>query len=585
MADGRADSAAEGALGAELRMMLAAFWASRERRRLILLALALVAVVGATAYAQILLNAWNRPFYDALTRRDSAGFMHQLGVFAGLAGALLVLNVTQMWLNQTSRIVLRRGLVNDLLDRWLAPLRAFRLANAGEIGANPDQRVAADAQHLTDLTTDLGIGLLQASLLLFSFIGVLWELSSGMSMTVGGVTFAPPGYMVWWALFYAGAASALSWRVGRPLIRLDAEHYAREADLRYELVRVSQSVEAIALYGGEAAERARLDQTFEALMKVLRRIVGAVTGLTWVTAGYGWFTLVAPILVAAPSYFAGRMTFGELMMAVGAFNQVQQSLRWFVDNFSAIADWRATLLRVASFREAAEGMDRLGAEAGRIETVESPDGGLHFSGLCISGPAGTVRLKEDPAVIAAGERVLVTGGHGASKTLFFRALNGIWPWGRGRIARPATGMMFVPARAYLPTGTLRACVTYPLPEDAFPAAAVSEVLEAVGLGRLATDLTRFHRWDRHLSVNEAQCLAFARALLQRPAWLVIDDALTFLEPVARARIERLLIGRLEGTAILSIGHDGSVPGFYHRTLELELDPDGPCFVPGEAARS
>src|SRR5260370_41740552 len=121
------------------------------------------------------------------------GLVEQLGGFAGLAGILLVLNVAQTWLNQTSKVVLREGLVHGLLNEWLPPLRAFRLSNLGAMGANPDQRLQADAQHLTDLSTDLGIGLLQSTLLLLSFIGVLWGLSRGMFLSFAGHTFAPPG--------------------------------------------------------------------------------------------------------------------------------------------------------------------------------------------------------------------------------------------------------------------------------------------------------------------------------------------------------------------------------------------------------
>src|SRR5215831_19264759 len=336
----------------QIARLIAAFWASRERNQLLLLALGLVAVVAATAYMQIRLNAWNRPFYDALTHKDIPAVVTQLRVFAELAAVLLVLNVSQVWLNQTSRVVLRQGLVHDLLNEWLKPTRAFRLSNAGPIGQNPDQRLHADAQHLTELMTDLGIGLLQATLLLLSFIGVLWVLSQHMVVPFAGHRFQVPGYMVWCALLYAGTASFLSWRVGRPLITLDAERYAREADMRFALVRANEEIEGITIYGGESDEKEHLNQVFASVLEVSRRIVGATTQLTWITAGYGWFTLVAPILVAAPSYLTGEMSFGELMVAVGAFNQVQTSLRWFVDNFSTIADWRATLLRVASFRGA-----------------------------------------------------------------------------------------------------------------------------------------------------------------------------------------------------------------------------------------
>ncbi|HEY2340538.1 MAG TPA: SbmA/BacA-like family transporter, partial [Steroidobacteraceae bacterium] len=359
----------------QIQRMAAAFWAARERNQLLLLCAGLVIVVAATAFMQIRLNAWNQPFYDALTHKDMRGFVRQLVVFAELAAVLLVLNVSQVWLNQTSRVVLRQGLGHDLLNEWLKPTRAFRLSNAGPIGQNPDQRLHADAQHLTELMTDLGIGLLQATLLLLSFIGVLWVLSQHMVVPFAGHRFQLPGYMVWCALLYAGTASFLSWRVGRPLITLDAERYAREADMRFALVRANEEIEGITIYGGESDEKQHLNQVFATVLEVSRRIVGATTQLTWITAGYGWFTLVAPILVAAPSYLTGEMSFGELMVAVGAFNQVQTSLRWFVDNFSTIADWRATLLRVASFRGAVATMDSLGESTSRIALEEgsTPD--------------------------------------------------------------------------------------------------------------------------------------------------------------------------------------------------------------------
>ena len=317
------DSASLKSLFSDVIWMASAFWVSRQRNKLLTLAVALVAVVGATAYMQIRLNSWNRPFYNALTNKDMPGFLTQLGVFGKIAGILLVLNVVQMWLNQSSKVVLRQGLVNDLLNQWLKPKRAFRLSNSGPLGANPDQRLQADAQHLTDLSTDLGIGLLQSSLLLFTFVGVLWGLSNGQFLPIAGRDFAPPGYLVWCALVYAGFASYLSWRVGRPLINLNAEHYAREADFRFALVRVNEHIDGITLYGGEADERERLNSVFGGVLDISWRIVNSVTRLTWVTAGYGWFTIIAPILVAAPAYFRSNISFGELMVIVGAFNQVQ----------------------------------------------------------------------------------------------------------------------------------------------------------------------------------------------------------------------------------------------------------------------
>ena len=568
-------------LFAQVARLVAAFWASRERNQLLLLAAALVAVVAATAYMQIRLNAWNRPFYDALTHKDIPQFISQLRVFAELAAVLLVLNVSQVWLNQTSRVVLRQGLVHDLLNEWLKPMRAFRLSNAGSIGQNPDQRLHADAQHLTDLMTDLGIGLLQSTLLLLSFIGVLWVSSQHMFLPFAGHRYYIPGYMVWCALFYASTASFLSWLVGRPLIGLDAERYAREANLRFALVRANEEIEGFTIYGGEADEKGHLNRVFDSVLEVSRRIVGATTRLSWITSGYGWFTIVAPILVAAPTYLTGSMSFGELMLVVGAFNQVQTSLRWFVDNFSSIADWRATLLRVASFRGALVTMDSLGESTSRIDLEETGSPTIRLDDLQVAAPAGAINLSESHVDLAPGERVLISGERGEERTLLFRAMIGLWPWGSGRIARPPReSMMFLPERAYVPPGTLRTALCYPCATHEFDDAAAVRALTAVGLERLQPLLDTTERWDQRLNDDEKQLLAIARVILQRPQWVVLNEALEILDPASRRRTEALFSGDLARVGLINIGRETDRE-FFMRRVQLRTDPQGPTFSPGD----
>src|SRR5271168_4756565 len=346
------DEIANSGLRPQLAMMVRALWAAPVRNILLLLSGALFVVIAVTAYGQIRLNTWNQPFYDALSRRDFAQFLDQLGVFGLIAGTLLVLNVGQRWLGETLKLKLRQGLGLDLIHNWLVPGRAFRLTNAGPMGVNPDQRMHEDARHLTELSADLGIGLLQSSILLATFVKVLWSLSNNFAFHFDGRQIVIPGYMVWAAVVYSGSASLVSYWVGNTLVDRNAQRYAREADLRFSLVRVNEHIDAITLSGGEADEARRIELDLTAVLKATARLVTGLTNLNWITGGYGWFTLVAPILAAAPLYFAGSITFGGLMLASGAFMQVQGSLRWFVDNFSSIADWRATLLRVAGFRRA-----------------------------------------------------------------------------------------------------------------------------------------------------------------------------------------------------------------------------------------
>jgi vitamin B12/bleomycin/antimicrobial peptide transport system ATP-binding/permease protein len=564
----------------QMLIMFRAFWASPQRTKILLLGAALVVVIGATAFGQIRLNAWNRPFYDALARKDLSEFLDQLMVFGVIAGGLLVLNVAQAWLNQMTKLRLREGLVRDLFEEWLKPRRAFHLTNAGKMGANPDQRIHEDARHLTELSADLGIGLLQSSLLLGSFIGVLWILSGNVTFHVSGRSFAIPGYMVWCALLYAGIASWISWCVGRPLIQLNSERYAREAELRFALVRLNEHIDSVALYGGEQDEKQRLTTELEDVLRVMRRIVSAATRLTWITAGYGWFTLIAPILVAAPGYFGGNLSFGALMMVVGAFIQVQQALRWFIDNFSTIADWRATLLRIASFRATVVTMDRLGAAENRIEFVEAPAGTFTFENLEIATPKGSTTLSERHVEIAPGDRVLIVGDPGTGKTILFRAIAGLWPWGSGRIALPSSnGVMFIPRQPYVPLGTLRAALAYPSPQTAYKDEELVAVLQCAGLNRLSSSLDRVARWDRELTDDEQQCLVFTRILLHKPRWVVIDEVLDALEDDARKRVISLFNNGLKDAAIINIGRPEGKSHFFTRVLHLMKDPHGRCFLP------
>jgi putative ATP-binding cassette transporter len=379
--------------------------------------------------------------------------------------------------------------------------------------------------------------------------------------------------MVWAAIVYSGSASLLSYRVGRGLIDRNAQRYAREADLRFSLVRVNEHIDAIAVSAGEADEERRIEIDLAAVLTATARLVTGLTNLTWITAGYGWFTLVAPILAAAPLYFAGNISFGGLMMASGAFIQVQSSLRWFVDNFSTIADWRATLLRVASFRRAMIDSDVLHDIEGRIAVVAGDPGKINIDDLEIASPAGATMLEEKKVQISAGERVLIVGETGTGKTLLFRALAGLWPWGAGRITRPrGEEILYLPRTPYLPPGTLREVLAYPSATAAFDAAAYANALVRLELERLVPLLDVSRRWDRELSEDEQQTLAFARVVLHAPPWVLIDEVLDSLDEDARRCILDLFIKDLPHTGVIHIGRADAHDHVFSRVLHLVKDP-------------
>lgn len=544
-------------------------------RRVVAIFAVSTVVTIANMFGQVELNEWNGQFFDAVGRKDLSGFVHHLWTFLVIIAVLLALTVAQTFLQERLKFRLREWITRHLLVEWLKPLRVYQLGFAGQYGHNPDQRIQEDTRLLGDYSADLGCGMVYSLLQIAAFVGVLWALSAQVTFQVAGHNIAIPGYMVWCALGYALIGSSLTWLVGRPLIALNGERYAREAEFRFALVRVNESGESIALHGGEKDEQRHLEAALAAVVDTMRRISSSLAHLTWITSGTGWLSLVVPILVAAPAYFGGSLTLGGLIMVAGAFSQVQGAMRWFVDNFSRLADWRAAVHRVARFREALDNLPAVEAGAEEIKRAPHPDGHLAFEGVRVLLPDGHIIIDDATVSIAPGERVLIVGDTGRGKSTLFRAVAGLWPWGSGTILTPPPGTMaFLPQRPYLPLGTLRNALSYPSATDAFPDADIRKALERCDLGNLVPKLDRTERWDKELSLGEQERLAFARLLLHKPGWVFLDEATAALDEDSQRRVMRLFDDELKQTTLLSIGHRPDLAVYHTRTLQLVHGLDG-----------
>lgn len=311
-------------------------------------------IILTTTYMQVTLNRWNAPFYQAIQDRDLDSFIGQLIIFAYIAAALTILNVTQTFVSKRLSISIRRGLVSDLLEKWLIDNGGRELHLLGSpLAEHADQRIHSDVRSLAETTTGLAVGLVQSVILLASFVTILWTLSPEFQFNVLNYDLILPGYLVWAALFYAGLTSGLNRLVGRHLVELNSLREAREAEFRTSLVQADMALHANRPSSeSDEAITFKTTLTFAALLDALKRIAVAETNLVWVSGGFGWLAIVVPIIAAAPAYFSGNLDFGGLMMAVGAFNQVHGGLRWNVNNFLAIAEWKAHLARVTQFRKA-----------------------------------------------------------------------------------------------------------------------------------------------------------------------------------------------------------------------------------------
>jgi len=565
----------DGQFWAQALPLLRALNASSYRNKLAWMFGGITLVIITNTFGQIKLNAWLGSFYDTLVQRSLSTLAHELLIFLVIVGGLLCLVVAQTWLQETMKVKLREWLTHDLMDQYLKPRRAYLLTQAGEDGANPDQYIQADARHLAEMSASLLIGLFQATLLLASFIGVLWALSSQVVFTWGDSSFTIPGYMVWCALAYAITGSWLTWLVGHPLIKLNAERYAKEADLRFAIVRINETAEAVAMGRGEADERRTADSSITSVIDLGCKLANGLSKLTWITSGYGWLAIIVPILVAVPGFFSGKLTIGGLMMVVGAFNQVQNSLRWFVDNFPAIADWRATLLRVSRFRNGLYELEP-NPETGLsgITVGPHPAGQMSFEDLSLDQQGSTVSFATSRIEVRQGERVLIENAPDCDKTLFLRALAGLWTEGTGSILLPpAESIMFLPARAHFRIGTLRDAMTYPTDQGVFDDAMISAALVRVGLMHLVERLDDKGRWDRALPAHEQQRLVLARLVLHRPDWVLFEDIATTANERDIPLLRSVLTRELSASAVIGVGNSPALGGFFARHLRMARHMD------------
>lgn len=551
--------------------LAAPYWRSEERWRARVLLAAIVILTLALVFLSVLYNDWNRDFGEAIQNKDVNSFGPLLVRFSVLAGLFILGAVYRRYLTLMLQMRWRIWSTRHFLDRWLGGHVYYFLEVGERRPDNPDQRIAEDLRMFTFNTLDLALGILSSAVTLGSFVAILWAISGPLSLSAGALSLEIPGYMVWVALLYAAFGSVLTHLVGRPLIGLNFQQQRVEADLRFGLVRIRENAEGVALYRGEDVERSALDTRLERIRANWWQLMRYTKNLTYLTTGYDQLAGIFPLLVAAPRYFAGAITLGVLTQIGNAFGQVQGSLSWFIESYSSLANWKATVDRLLTFQDAIE---QAAASAG-IERVPNGVGEVSVEHVDLRLPGGRTILTDTNLSIGPGERVLINGPTGVGKSTLFRALAGIWPFGKGNIYLPGqANLLFLPQRAYLPIASLRDAVTYPAAAGAFDDAAIGEALAATGLGAFASRLDDVENWSLQLSGGEQQRLAIARAVLQRPDWLFLDEATAALDEAAERDMYTLLTQRLPNTAIVSIAHRPGVGGFHAKQLNLGGERSG-----------
>ena len=542
-------------------------WAGR-----VLLA-AVIAIELAIVGINVLLNSWNNSFYNALQDKNWDAFVYQLGYFCVLATAYIFLAVYQLYLNQWLQIRWRRWLTRTYLEKWLAGSNHYRMQLLGDAADNPDQRIAEDVKQFIDAGATgigilpIGLSLLNATVTLASFAVILWNLSATAPLHVFGISIDIPGYLLWAALIYAILGTTFTHLIGRALIALNFQQQRYEADFRFNLVRVRESSEQIALLRGEQAERDRLLLRFANVVSNWMAIMSRQKKLTFLTAGYSQAAVVFPYIMVSPAYFAGKVQLGGLMQTANAFGQVQGALSVFVNVYRQLAEWRAVVERLSGFDHSIAVAHEAAVKPPVITVAPTDANAVSFKDLSVRLPNGVPLINATDVSIKLGERVLVSGPSGAGKSTLFRALAGVWPFGEGTISIPKNArMMMLPQRPYFPIAPLAAAVAYPAESGQFDAAKVAELIGAVGLPALVPRIEEEAHWNRMLSLGEQQRLGIARALLYAPDFLFLDEATASLDEPSEAALYQLLDQRLPQATIVSIGHRATLAAFHRRRL-------------------
>jgi putative ATP-binding cassette transporter len=539
------------------------YWVSGERAKALTLLAAVVGLALMMVWLEVQFNYWNREFYNTFENRDQAEFFRQLGMFALLALVWIITAVYRLYFLQMLQIEWRTWLTKHFLADWMKDQAYYRMQLLDRGTDNPDQRIAEDLRIFVDFTSDLALGLLSAVVTLVSFVVILWTLSG--SLELFGMNI--PGYLVWVALVYAIAGTFLTHFIGRKLIGLDFNQQRVEADFRFSLVRLRENSEGVALYRGEAEELGGLRNRFAAVITNWWQIMYKRKQLGWFTSFYHQLAIIFPYIVVSPRFFAAQIPLGAIFQTASAFGQVQGSLSWFINAYTAFAQWKATVDRLIGF---VNSLERVRLEADQLDgdRVEGSAPSLVLEDLAIALPQGEQLLAPTALELKPGENVLVTGPSGAGKSTFFRALSGIWPYWKGRIRLPrGARLLFLPQKPYLPIGSLKGAVCYPDDAARHTDDEVRRTLKQVGLEPLGADLERSENWAQVLSGGEQQRLAFARALLVRPDWLFLDEATAALPEADQDRLYRLLREELPQTTFISVGHRDSLAAHHSRRLQ------------------
>ena len=543
------------------------YWQSEEKKKAFWLLTCIIALTFGVVFMLVQLNTWNNSFYSALQNYDAEKISSELIHFSWLAAIYIILAVYSYYLQQTLILHWRRWLTTRFIDIWLQNKTYYNLQMFGKDTDNPDQRISEDVRQFVEMTLGFVIGILKSLCTFISFVFILYQLSGPLSFSFMGKTWTIHGYMLWASLLYSILGTYITHVVGRKLVKLNFIQQRYEADFRFSMIRLRESAESVAFYRGEAQEGKVFKNRFKLLLDNFWQLVNKQKQLVFLNSGYSQIAIIFPFVVAMNRYLAKEVSLGGLMQVASAFGRVQDSLSYFVDMYSSIAQWQAVVMRLTYFgrhmHEVSQQAEQFHVE--RFATSEA----VSVEQMQVNLPDDTVLLQDINFNLQPGRNVLNKGVSGSGKSTLLRALAGIWPFVTGKINLPKTEeLMFIPQKPYIPLGSLREALLYP-GKKALSDEEILYLLDLCQIGYLRDKLDLVADWSHVLSVGEQQRLAFVRAHIQEPKWLFLDEATSALDEDTEAAMYALLAERLRQTTLVSIGHRSTLNKYHELMLVID----------------
>lgn len=523
--------------------LISPWWRSEEKWLAWMGTIILVGGAFFSVYIGVLFNEWSKIFYGSIENRDINAFNHQIFLFGPLLIIVLFDYCARAYLSQWMSFRWRFWYTRQVQNKWLENKAYYTLPLSSDAPDNPDQRISQDVSNMCYTAMDLFQSVVREGINIATFSTILWGMSSGIVVPYFGWNI--PGLLFWAALIYAIIGTLTTLYFGNPLIALDVEQEKREADFRYRLMRLHERREEIAKLQGEKAENKRLIDSFHYIRENYYKILKRNIYLNLFQNFFSNSNMFIPLILCGPLYFSGVITLAVLMQIRGMFGEIQQSFSLIAFRYTMIAGWIASMKRLNHFQKNIEVTNLIPFKVNETLFIEN---------LQIFTPLGEKIIFIPSLSLKKGEFKVIQGTSGIGKTSLFRVLRGIYPYFKGDVRIPAQAkMMVIPQRPYMPIGTLKECITYPLLKE-YTTQEICRIMKLCQIDYLQDKLEIIDDYQNRLSLGEQQRLHFARALLHKPDWLLMDEPFSNLNEDLAKDILKTLLQELKETGILMISH-------------------------------